>query len=91
LPAKKKHLSSGRERVSKVFAAILGSYLAAMSIHLAAIKLSSDESFFLITAAYSSFLVWVVLMIIAFLFKKSVYSWALFIGVTLVGLIVVFV
>lgn len=83
MPAKEKYLSSGWSRFSKVTAAILGGYLVTMLIHIAAAKIPEDDTNLIITTAYSSFLMWVGFMILAFFIKKAWQVWTLY---SLIGL-----
>ncbi|MEM6264653.1 MAG: hypothetical protein AAGI38_19230 [Bacteroidota bacterium] len=90
MPAKAKYLSSKWQRASKVTAAILGSYLATMFIHMAAVQLADKSAAALMTTAYSTFLMWVAFMTLAFLVKKGWHIWAIYGGITLVCSLILF-
>lgn len=78
MPANKKYLTaSGWKRAGKISAAILGGYLVSMTFHLAlATWLSRKEV--IITSAYTGFLLWVTLMILAFLAKRAWKVWGIY-------------
>ncbi|WKN42994.1 hypothetical protein [Tunicatimonas pelagia] len=78
MPAKAKYLSSGWARFSRVTAAIVGSYVVTMLLHVAAAKVAPNNTPVILTAAYSSFLVWVGLMVLAFWMKKVAHVWSLY-------------
>jgi len=91
MPANKKYLSSTSQRVSKIFAAILGAYIVTMALHLAVGALLEEKGVLVITTAYSSFLLWVFFMIIVFLIKKAWHTWSLFAAITLVSSIIIII
>ncbi|MEM6967325.1 MAG: hypothetical protein AAF573_21355 [Bacteroidota bacterium] len=76
MPAKQEHLSSKGERWLKVSAGILGGFLLAIAVHLAIAANVEDKGVIIITSAYSTFFLWIFLMIFAFLFKKGWKAWA---------------
>ncbi|MEL6534419.1 MAG: hypothetical protein AAFQ98_03350 [Bacteroidota bacterium] len=78
MPAKTKYLSSGWTRFSKVMAAILGSYIVTMLIHMAVAKMPADDTPVVLTTAYSSFLMWIGFMVLAFFIRKAWHVWGLF-------------
>ncbi|MEM8967047.1 MAG: hypothetical protein AAGE93_11565 [Bacteroidota bacterium] len=78
MPAKAKYLSSGWTRFSKVTAAILGSYVVTMLIHIAIAKTAVNDTPVLLTSAYSAFLLWVGFMVLTFFIKKAWYVWAVY-------------
>lgn len=78
MPAKAKYLSSPRERASKVVAALLGSYVVTMLLHTALAKLVSNDTTVVVSGAYTTFLLWVGFMVLAFLVKRSWHIWALY-------------
>ena len=90
MPAKKKYLSGGWKRFSKVTAAILGSYIVAMSVHVAVIKLAMDDTPWLLTSSYSSFLLWTGLMVLAFFIKKAWHVWGIYAVISSICSILIF-
>jgi len=83
MPANPKYLTqSPWQRFAKITAAILGGYFVSVTFHLA-IAAWFNRANVLITMAYSGFILWVVLMIIAFLAKSGWKIWGLYILLSL--------
>ena len=80
MPAKTDHLSTPRQRALKVSAG-LGGFILAVAIHLTIGALVEDKGPVVITSAYSTFFLWVALMVLAFWFKNGWRAW----GVYLLG------
>ena len=91
MPANPKYLTKSRwERFTKITAAIIGGYLVSVSFHLALASWFNRANV-VITMAFSGFILWVALMIVAFLAKKGWKIWLLYVSLTLIfsGLIYV--
>lgn len=84
MPANPKYLNpSFWPRFSKISAAIIGSYLVTVSFHLAlASWLNRAEM--IITMAFSGFIVWAVLMVVAFLAKSGLKIWGIYLLLTFI-------
>ncbi|GAA3762951.1 hypothetical protein [Flavobacterium ginsengiterrae] len=83
MPANPKYLNpSFWPRFSKITAAILGGYFVSVSFHLALASWFSRPEV-LITTAFTGFILWVVLMILAFLAKSGWKVWGIYILLTL--------
>ncbi|MFA9192061.1 hypothetical protein AAGV28_11845 [Flavobacterium sp. FZUC8N2.13] len=83
MPANPKYLTQSKwQRFSKIIAAILGGYLVAISFHLA---LASwfNRADVIITMAFSGFILWVALMVVAFLAKNGWNIWLIYLGLSL--------
>jgi hypothetical protein len=83
MPANPKYLTKSKgQRFAKITAAILGGYLVSISFHLA---LASwfDRANIMITMAFSGFILWVALMIVAFLAKNGWKIWLIYLGLSL--------
>ena len=78
MPANKKHLSTSGQRVLKITAGILGGYLVTVLFHNAIGSLLENKRGLIITSAYSSFLMWTALMVVAFLFKSGWKVWGIY-------------
>lgn len=91
MPAKAKYLSSGWTRFSKIVAAILGGYTAAVLMHLAVAGNVSNETPVLLTSTYSVFLVWCGFMIMIYLVKKAWVAWVILLSVILLSGLLIFV
>ena len=79
MPANPKYLSSSGQRVLKITAGILGGLILTVFIHNALGILLKDKGWLIITSAYSSFILWVTLLIIAFLSKNGWKIWGIYI------------
>lgn len=75
MPANKKHLSSGGQRFLKITAGIIGGLILTILFHNALGVLLEDKGWLIITSAYSSFILWAVFMIFAFLAKSGWKIW----------------
>ncbi|MEM6398285.1 MAG: hypothetical protein AAF741_18180 [Bacteroidota bacterium] len=84
MPAKKKYLSSPGQRVLKITAGILGGYMLTSGIHLAIGAHLEEKGALIITSAYTSFFVWIGLMIAAFYFKNGWPAWGTYLLATAV-------
>ena len=84
MPANPKYLTPAFwPRFAKITAAILGGYFVSVTFHLA---LASwfNRADVLMTMAFSGFILWVVLMVLAFLAKSGLKIWGIYILLTLV-------
>lgn len=81
MPANKKYLSSPRQRVLKVSAALLGGYMVTSAFHLF-LLLFVEKKPLLVTMYFSTYILWAVLMIFAFLAKSGwkIWGWYLLIS-----------
>lgn len=78
MPANPKYLNPNPwQRFAKISAAILGGYLLSMLLHLV-LAVWLDPVTVLITCTYSSFLLWTLLMVIAFLSRNGWKLWGYF-------------
>mgnify|MGYP003606854198 CR=1 FL=1 len=90
MPANPKYLTHSKiQRFAKITAAILGGYFVSVSFHLA---LASwlDKTTIIITMAYSGFILWVVLMVLAFLAKNGWKIWGIYLSITLFFALIVY-
>ncbi|MEM9142620.1 MAG: hypothetical protein AAGA86_06500 [Bacteroidota bacterium] len=85
MPANKKYLLRTRwGRTSKVLAALLGSMLASIALHLA-LALWFGFKYVIPTSIFSIFIVWVGFMLVVYWIKKPWKSWILLLTVILVS------
>ena len=83
MPANPKYLTQSKwQRFAKITAAILGGYLVSVSFHLA-LATYFNRANIVITMAFSGFILWVALMIVAFLAKSAWKIWLIYIGLTI--------
>lgn len=86
MPANTKYLTTSRgQRFAKISAAILGSYLVTMSLHLAVAAWFCRPEV-IITSAFSAVILWAVLMAVTFLSRNGWKIWALYLLLTAVFL-----
>ncbi|MFB9078309.1 hypothetical protein ACFFLS_16625 [Flavobacterium procerum] len=84
MPANPKYLTqSVWQRIAKITAAILGGYFVTITFHLA-LATWFNRANVLMTMAFSGFIVWVALMVIAFLAKSAWKIWAIYLLLSLV-------
>lgn len=83
MPANPKYLTQSKwQRFAKITAAILGGYFVSVSFHLALASWFNRANI-LMTMAFSGFILWAVLMILAFLAKSAWKIWGIYILLTL--------
>ena len=89
MPANPKYLTqSPWQRFAKITAAILGGYMVSSLFHLALASWLPHVPV-LITSTYTIFLVWVALMVVAFLAKSGYKIWLYYLLVSaILGLLV---
>ena len=83
MPANQKYLSSSIQRFAKISAAILGGLIVAVMFHMA---LASwfDHVTVIITSTFSAFILWAILMVVAFLGKNGWKIWGIYLLASLV-------
>ncbi|MGQ7946837.1 hypothetical protein [Flavobacterium sp. WC2509] len=90
MPANPKYLTQSKtQRFAKITAAILGGYLVSVSFHLA-LAAWLDQVTIIITMAFSGFILWVALMIVAFLAKNGWKIWGIYLLLTLFFALIVY-
>jgi hypothetical protein len=81
MPANKKYLSSPLQRIAKITAGIIGGYAVTVSFFLMlSLWLDRQSTFFALL--FVGFLLWCVLLILAFLAKNGWKVWLLYISIT---------
>lgn len=90
MPANPKYLTQSKwQRFAKITAAILGGYFVSVTFHLA-LAAWFNRANILMTMAFSGFILWVVLMVIAFLAKSWWKIWGIYILLTLVFVLFIY-
>lgn len=84
MPAKTEYLSSPGQRFLKITAGILGGFLLAMAIQLAIANFTEDKGPMIMTSTFSTFFLWILFMILAFLFRNGWQAW----GAYLLGILI---
>ncbi|MEO1009655.1 MAG: hypothetical protein AAFX53_00020 [Bacteroidota bacterium] len=90
MPANPKYLSSPGQRLLKITAGILGGFALTILFHNALGSLLEEKGALLSTSAYTSFLLWGALMVIAFLAKNGWKVWGAYLLVIVVFGVVIF-
>ena len=90
MPANKKYLSSPRQRALKITAGILGGLIITILFHNAFASLLEEKGWLIITSAYSSFLVWILLMVIAFMSKNGWKIWGIYLSLIILFSITIY-
>jgi len=89
MPANKKYLSSPGQRWLKITAAIIGGYLVTMLFHNAIGVHLENKGPLALTTAFTAFIMWVGLMIAAFLSKNGWKIWGIYLSIiTICGIII---
>jgi len=90
MPAKKKYLSGGWRRFSKILAVIFGAYAATATLHIAIAKSVPDDTPVLLTSTYTSFLVWIGFMVMIYMIRRAWVSWGILFGVISICSLLIF-
>ena len=90
MPANPKYLSTPGQRILKITAGILGGLILTILIHNTVGILLKEKGWLIITSAYSSFVVWVSLLIIAFLSKNGWIIWGVYVFLICVFATIIF-
>jgi hypothetical protein len=90
MPANTKYLSSNWQRFAKITAGFVGGYFVTTSLHMA-IAYAFDHTTVIITSTFTGFILWMVLMVIAFLAKNGWKIWMIYLMITLFFSILIYV
>ncbi|MFC7524212.1 hypothetical protein ACFQRK_09680 [Parapedobacter sp. GCM10030251] len=77
MPANKKYLSSPWQRFLKITAGFVGGYFVMLSLHLLLTQLF-DQRNVVVTAFITGYLLWAVLLLMAFLSKNGWKVWGIY-------------
>lgn len=83
MPANKKYLSSPFQRFLKITAGFIGGYAVMLSFHLLLTQMFSKKDI-IITAAFTGYILWAVLLLLALLSKNGWKVWIYYIVLTAV-------
>ena len=90
MPANTKYLTASKwQRFGKITAGILGGYFVAQTAHLA-LAAYLDHVMVLITSIFSMFILWAVLIILAFLAKSALKIWGLYLGLSILFSVLIY-
>lgn len=82
MPAKQKYLSTPGQRILKISAGLLGGYLLSTALHLALALVPAIGINLMVSGTFSGFLLWAVLMVIAFLARNGWVIWGIYLLLT---------
>lgn len=83
MPANRKYLASPGQRALKITAAIFGGYLVAASVHILIASIKPIHEIVVLTSGFTFFLLWAVLMVLAFLSRNGWRVWGIYMVITL--------
>ena len=83
MPANKKYLSSNGQRFLKITAGILGGLIITILFHNALAIIIEDKNWLIITSSYSSFIIWVFMMVLAFMIENGWKTWGIYLALIL--------
>lgn len=83
MPANPKYLSSARGRIAKISAGILGGFLVTTAIHMTIGSYMNDKTYLVMTAIWSSWILWMGCLLLAFALRRPWISWSIFLGTVL--------
>lgn len=84
MPAKKEYLSTKGQRALKITAGLIGGYFLAVTFQMMISVLIPYRTEVILTGAFSVFMLWVALMIVAFLARSGWLIWGIYLFCTLV-------
>ncbi len=90
MPANTKYLSSNWQRFAKITAGFIGGYFVTISLHMAMAYIF-DYTTVIITSTFTGFILWMIFMVVAFLAKNGWKIWAIYILVTLLFSILIYI
>lgn len=92
MPAKNEYLSGPWKRFSKLIAAIVGAYIAAMLFHVAIAKFAMpNETPIVLSSSYTAFVTWVGLMVLVYFIKRAWHAWLLLFVISFISGLIIFI
>lgn len=83
MPAKKEYLSSPGQRALKITAGFLGGYFLSSTFHLLLAKALPFRDEVVLTATFTFYILWVILMLLAFLSRNGWKVWGIYLSTTI--------
>jgi hypothetical protein len=90
MPAKKEYLSTKGQRALKITAGLIGGYFLAAAFQMMISVLVPYRTEVILTGAFSVFMLWVALMVIAFLARSGWLIWGIYLFCILVCGVIIF-
>lgn len=89
MPAKKEYLSTKGQRALKITAGLIGGYFLAITFQMMIAALIPYQTAVILTGAFSVFIMWVALMVLAFLAKNGWIIWGIYLtGIAVCGFVI---
>ncbi|UIR55981.1 hypothetical protein LZQ00_17170 [Sphingobacterium sp. SRCM116780] len=82
MPANKKYLSTPAQRFLKITAGFIGGYAVMLSFHVLLTSIF-DKKDMIITASFSGYILWAMLLLLAFLSRNGWKVWGFYLLLTL--------
>lgn len=82
MPANKKYLSSPFQRFLKISAGFVGGYMVMLSFHVMLTYLF-DKKDVIITSAFTGYILWAILLLLAFLAKSGWKIWGYYLLISI--------
>ncbi|MEM8886825.1 MAG: hypothetical protein AAGD28_02485 [Bacteroidota bacterium] len=83
MPAKQKYLSSPGQRFLKITAGLIGGFLITILFHNALGSVLTNKAALIITSSFSSFILWAVCLLFAFMAKNGWKIWGIYLLIIL--------
>jgi len=80
MPAKKEYLTTKGQRALKITAGLIGGYFLAITFQMMIATLLPYQTAVILTGAFSVFIMWVALMVLAFLARNGWVIWGIYLG-----------
>ena len=90
MPAKKEYLTTKSQRALKITAGLIGGYFLSVTFQMMISVLIPYRTAVILSGAFSVFLLWVALIVIAFLVRNGWLIWGIYLFVTIVCSAIVF-
>jgi hypothetical protein len=90
MPANPKYLSSTGQRWLKLTAGILGGFIVTILFHNALGVFLTEKGGLVITSAYTSFLLWAALMVVALMIKNGWKTWGIYLILIVIFSVIIF-
>nr|WP_042498803.1 hypothetical protein [Algibacter lectus] len=89
MPANPKYLSSNWQRFAKISAGFLGGYFVTITCHLA-LSYWLNHVHVIMSSSFTGFILWVSLMVVAFLAKNGWKIWGIYLIISLLFSVIIY-
>ncbi|REA58821.1 hypothetical protein DSL64_19310 [Dyadobacter luteus] len=89
MPAKKEYLTTKGQRALKITAGLIGGYFLAITFQMMIATMLPYQTAVILTGAFSVFIMWVALMVLAFLARNGWVIWGIYLaGIAICGFVI---